>query len=100
MVIGLLVFPDGFSGAAHIEMLKAVKRTLKSKLRKNTAELKGGKLALSIKKYFLREASKQQNWCLYVAISDKKSWINNHLRRNHKLEKKALYDEIAKHIFF
>lgn len=100
MVIGLLVFPDGSAGAAHIGMVQAVKRTLKNKLPKYTAELKGSKLTLSIKKYFLRESHKQPNWRLYVAVADKKSWVNHHHKNNHKLDKKVLYDELAKRIFF
>lgn len=48
LVIGLLVFPESVAGAAHIRMVKAVKRTLKNKLHKNTVELKGNKLPISI----------------------------------------------------
>jgi hypothetical protein len=34
-----------------------------------------------------------------MAVSDKKSWVTHHLKNNLKLEKKVLYDEIAKRIF-
>lgn len=97
LVIALLVCWDD---AAHLAMIRAVKRTLKNKLHKNTAELKGNDLALSIKKYFLKEVSKQANWCLYVAVADKKAWVNHHIS-NYQREpkKKALYDEIAKRLF-
>ena len=99
LIIGLLVFPDGVASAAHINMVQAVKRTLKNKLPKYAAELKGNKLILPIKQYFLRIASKQSNWCLYMAISDKKSWVTHHRKNNLTLEKKVLYDEVAKRIF-
>ena len=75
LIIGLLVFPDGVASAAHINMVQAVKRTLKHKLPKYAAELKGNKLILPIKQYVLRIANKQSNWRLYMAISDKKSWV-------------------------
>lgn len=99
LVIGLLVFPGGAASAAHRGVVQAVKRTLKNKLQKHTIELKGNKLPLSIKKYFLREVSKQKNWCLYVAVADKKAWASHHIKNNLRLGKKILYDEIAKRIF-
>lgn len=96
LVIGLLVFLDA---AAHTGMIRAVKKTLKNKLPKATLELKGSNLALSIKKYFLREISKQEKWRLYTAIADKKSWVIHHVC-NHRQEpeKKILYDELAKRL--
>lgn len=100
LVVGLLVFPDGASGAAHTSMVRAVKRTLKNKLRKQAAELKGIKLPLSSKKYFLKEMNEQENWQLYIAIADKKAWASHHFRNKIKLCRKALYDEVAKRIFF
>ncbi len=101
LVIGLLVFPDGIAGvAAHTAMLKAVKRTLKNKLPKYTAELKGNKLSLAIKKYFLKGVKEQENWRLYMAIADKKAWLSYHSNQDNKVKKKILYDEIAKRLFF
>jgi hypothetical protein len=100
LVIGLLVFQDSVAGAAHIGMVQAVKRTLKNKLQKRAVELKGSKLPISVKKYFLRELNKQTNWRLYVAVADKKAWVSHHTKNNMKLGRKTLYDEIAKRIFF
>lgn len=54
LVIGLLVFPDGVNGDAHKAMVRAIKRTIKNKLPKGTIELKGSKVTLSIKRYFLK----------------------------------------------
>ncbi len=97
LVMALLVCLDD---DAHLAMIRAVKRTLKNKLPKSTPELKGNNLSLSIKKYFLKEVSKQTNWCLYTAVADKKTWVNHHIS-NHRREpeKKALYDEVAKRLF-
>ncbi len=97
LVIALLVCWDA---AAHLAMIRSVKRTLKNKLPRNTPELKGNDLALPIKKYFLKEIAKETNWCLYAAIADKKAWLKHH-NSNHKSEpkKKSLYDEIAKRLF-
>lgn len=95
LIIGLLVFPNGSSSIAHSAMVQAIKRTLKNKLPKNTAEIKGSKLALPIKQYFLKEANKQTDWCLYAAIADKRSWSQHHPT----LAKKDLYNEVARRIF-
>lgn len=63
-------------------------------------ELKGSNLSLAIKKYFLKEIQKSENWCLYVAIADKKTWIDHHnFNHSHALKKKIVYDEVAKRIF-
>lgn len=35
-----------------------------------------------------------------MAIADKEAWLNHHTKHNHLLDKKALYNEIAKRIFF
>ncbi len=96
-VMGLLVCWDD---AAHSTIIRAVKRTLKNKLPPNTPELKGSRLSSPIKQYFLKEADKEKNWCLYSAIADKKTWIKHHLT-NHREEpkKRILYDEIAKRLF-
>ena len=96
LVIGLLVFPDGGTSASHKSVINAVKRTFKNKLSKYTGELKGNKLTLSIKKYFLREADPESNWCLYAAVADKASWVKYHPQ----IGGKVLYDEIAKRLFF
>lgn len=92
LVMGLLVFLDV---PAHAAMVRAVKRTLKNKMSKAASELKGTHSVLPIKKYFLREMNKHTNWCLYVAIADKKSWLQHHIR-NHRREpdKKAIYNEL------
>ncbi len=97
LIISLLVFLDE---SAHLAMSRAVKRTLKNKLPKFTLELKGNDLSLPIKKYFLKEVNKEENWRIYIAIADKKSWVNRHIsKHNHEPKKKALYDEIAKRLF-
>jgi Protein of unknown function (DUF3800) len=97
LVIALLVCWDE---VAHLAMIRSVKRTLKNKLPKNTSELKGSNLALSIKKYFLKEINKEANWCLYAAVADKKAWVDHHISNHHREpKKKALYDEIAKRLF-
>ncbi len=97
LVITLLVCWDE---AAHLAMIRSVKRTLKNKLPKNTSELKGSNLALSIKKYFLKEINKEANWCLYAAVADKKAWVNHHVSNHrYKPKKKVLYNEIAKRLF-
>ncbi len=97
LVIGLLVCWDD---VAHASIIRAIKKTLKNKLPRNTPELKGSDLALPIKKYFLKEVSKPKNWCLYTAIADKKAWVNHHMNNHHQtLQKKALYDEVAKRLF-
>lgn len=97
LVIGLLVF---FDDAAHLGMLRAVKKMLRNKLPKNLPELKGSNLTLPVKKYFLKELNEHKNWCLYTAAADKKAWVKHHVSNNYKMpEKKALYDEIAKRLF-
>lgn len=96
LVIGVLVFLED---TAHTAMVRAVRKTVKNKIPKTIVELKGRSLALPIKKYFLKEMNKEEKWRLYVAIADKKSWIEHHIR-NHQREpeKKALYDELAKRL--
>lgn len=97
LVIGLLVF---FDTRAHSRMKQAVKRTLKNKLPKNTPELKGCHLSLSIKKYFLKTANKENNWSLYAAIADKKCWVKHYISKyRQEPNKKDLYNEIAKRLF-
>lgn len=97
LVIALLAC---WSDDARLSVICSVKRTLKNKLPKGTFELKGSDLALPIKKYFLKEISKEKNWCLYAAVADKKTWVNHHVS-NHRCEpkKKALYDELARRLF-
>lgn len=96
-VIALLVCLDN---QTHKSTLQSVKKTLRNKLPKNTIELKGNNLTLAIKKYFLKEMQRVENWCLYAAITDKKSWVDNHNRNNsHVLKKKMLYDEVSKRLF-
>ena len=97
LVIGLLVCWDSTSQAS---VNRAVRRTLKNKLPKNTSELKGSNLVLPIKKYFLKEMNRGKNWCLYTAAADKKAWVEHHISR-HQCEpgKKDLYDELAKRLF-
>lgn len=54
----------------------------------------------AIKKYFFKEISKQSNWCLYVAVADKKAWVSHHISNYHRTpKKKILYDEIARRLF-
>lgn len=96
LVIGLLVFPSGGNSTSHQLVMNAVKRTFKNKLPKCTKELKGNHLTLPIKKYFLREAAPQSNWCLYAAIVDKISWSKHHPQTDGKV----LYNEIAKRLFY
>lgn len=97
LVIVLLVCYDQDSNE---NALRAIKKTLKSKVSKNTNELKGSALALPIKKYFLSQMRKCSNWYLSAAIADKKTWLRNHNANNHyELKKKVLYDEIAKRVF-
>ncbi len=96
LVLGLLVFLDD---AAHLAMIRAIRKTLKNKLPKKSSELKGSNLTLSVKKYFLREVIKQKNWCLYTAIADKKAWVEYHVSNCwREPEKKALYDEMARRL--
>lgn len=96
-VIAILVCLDN---SANKSVAQAVKRTLKNKLPKNTVELKGSNLALAIKQYFLKEMRKTENWCLYAAIADKKTWLAHHnFNNSHALKKKTMYDEVAKRIF-
>lgn len=94
LVIGLLVF---FDRVSHTEMIRAVRKTLKKKMPKRIYELKGIHLDLSLKKYFLRASKKENNWCLYTAIADKKSWLAHHTSNHHnkELDKKALYNELT-----
>lgn len=81
LVIGLLVFPESIAGAAHIRMVKAVKRILKNKLHKNTVELKGNKLLISIKKYFLKEMNKQADWpYMWLLLIKKVGYLIYHLK--------------------
>jgi hypothetical protein len=97
LVIALLVCYDL---DANANTLRSVKNTLKNKTSKNSNELKGNALALPIKKYFLSQMRKCSNWYLSAAIADKKTWLRNHKANNHhELQKKVLYDEIAKRVF-
>lgn len=97
LVVALLVCYDD---DANDNTMRAVRKTLKSKVSKNTGELKGSFLALPIKKYFLTQMRKCSGWYLSAAIADKKSWLrNHHANHNHELKKKVLYDEIAKRVF-
>jgi len=43
---------------------------------------------------------KTEDWCLYIAVADKKTWLEHH-NRNHSyaLKRTMLYDEIAKRLF-
>jgi len=96
-VIAILVCLDNQVNKTTIQ---AVKKTLRNKLPKNTIELKGSNLAFAIKKYFLKEMNKTENWCLYAAIADKKTWLAHHnFNHSHALKKKTMYDEVAKRIF-
>lgn len=89
LIMGLLICWDE---AAHLAIIRAVKRTLKNKLPKNTHELKGSHLSLTIKQYFLKEMNEQTNWCLYSAIADKKTWIKHHvLNHNREPEKRTFF---------
>lgn len=85
---------------ANKSTIQAVKRTLRNKLPKNTQELKGSRLKLAIKQHFLKGMQKFDDWCLYAAIADKKTWIAHHNSKNNgKLKKRVLYDEVAKRVF-
>ena len=96
-VIGLLLCLDNQTNKSTIQ---SVKKTLRNKLPKNVMELKGRDLELPVKKYFLKEMRKGDNWCLYVAATDKKAWLDHHNNNySHTLKKKILYDEVAKRIF-
>lgn len=57
-------------------------------------------LDLLLKKYFLKVLKKENNWCLYTAIADKKSWLSHHVSNHHnrELDKKALYNELARRL--
>ncbi|MCX7120861.1 MAG: DUF3800 domain-containing protein [Gammaproteobacteria bacterium] len=97
LVIALLVCYDD---EASDNTMRAVRKTLKTKVSKNTHELKGSFLALPIKKYFLDQMKKCSGWYLSAAIADKKSWLRNHrANHNHEPKKKVLYDEIAMSVF-
>lgn len=96
-VIALLVCMDKNANKTTIQ---SVKKTLRNKLPKNTVELKGSNLILSIKKYFLRDMRKANNWYLCIAIADKKTWVKHHHCSNpHMLKTKMVYDELAQRIF-
>ena len=97
LVIGLLVCLDE---QAHAQVRRSVKRTLRNKLPQNSPELKGYKLSLSIKMYFLKEITKAKNWRLYVAVADKKSWATHYFSSHgEQPNKKVLYNEVAKRLF-
>lgn len=79
---------------------RSVKKTIRNKLEKNTVELKGRKMRLPVKQYFLKEMRKVDEWSLYVAVADKQSWVVHHnSNHSHDLKKRALYDEVARRIF-
>lgn len=85
---------------ANKHVSNSVKRTLKNKLPKSTRELKGSNLTLAIKKYFLKEVRKNEDWYLHVGIANKKIWLDHHHANNsHDLKKKVLYDNLAKKVF-
>ena len=97
LVIGLLVCLDE---QAHAQIIRAVKRTLRNKLPKNSPELKGHKLSLPIKLYILKEITKEKNWRLYLAVADKKSWAAHYFSSHgEQPNKKVLYNEVAKRLF-
>ncbi len=97
LIIVLLVCMDA---QAHKGTMRSVKKTLKNKLEKNTMELKGRNIKLPVKEYFLKQMRKVEDWGLYIAITDKKTWIAHHNRHHsHELKKKVLYDEVARRIF-
>lgn len=78
---------------------RAIKLTLKNKFFDRLYELKGSDTSLAIKKYFFKKIPLANNWRLYAAIADKKTWLHHHVK-NHgtELNKKALYDEVAKRL--
>ncbi|OGT42860.1 MAG: hypothetical protein A3F13_06510 [Gammaproteobacteria bacterium RIFCSPHIGHO2_12_FULL_40_19] len=89
-----------FDREANKTTIQSVKKTLRNKLPKNAAELKGSNLAIAIKKYFLKEMKKVENWCLYLAVADKKTWIEHHNNNHaHSLKSNTFYDEVAKRVF-
>ena len=99
LVIGILACLDN---AAHKSVVQAVRRTLRNKLPKNTPELKGNRLPIDIKKYFLKELKNDRaDWSLYIAIADKKAWLTHYISKHYfEPKKEVLYNELAKRLFF
>lgn len=96
-VIAILVCEGNQANKATIQ---AVKKTLRNKLPKNTMELKGSNLTLAIKKYFLKEMEKNKDWCLYVAVADKLTWLEHHnSKHSYALTRTMLYDAVAERLF-
>lgn len=96
-VIALLVCMDR---EANKRTIQSVKKTLRNKLPKSAVELKGSKLTLPIKKYFLREMRKAENWYLCIGVANKRTWVDHHYCNNaHTLKTKMVYDELARRIF-
>lgn len=87
-----------YSNGAREELRKAVKRTLKNKLKRNqkrkrsTRELKGTNTTLEVKKYFYRNI-KNDDWTVYTLALDKLR-VTHHLRT--KVGKKKLYNFLAR----
>lgn len=98
LVIGVLVCFDHFT---YKSVVQAVRRTLKNKLPKMTPELKGNRLPIYIKKYFLKElTSNDGDWSLYMAVADKKAWLARYISKYHfEPRKEVLYNELAKRLF-
>ena len=96
LVIALLVYEND-NGTNHIR--RCVQKTLRNKAPKNAYELKGSFLTPTVKKYFLNEMKKSENWRLYAGIADKQCWMNHHVMNNSDTaKKKILYEEISKRV--
>lgn len=80
----------------NLAIVRAVKRTLENKFSNNVSELKGSHTILSIKQYFLKQLKPYNNWRLYAAIANKKTWLIHHKsNHNNEPQKSILYDEVA-----
>lgn len=98
-IIGALVCKN-IDSYKHIQ--KSVERTIKNKInykknqKKNkTLELKSFDTPLHIKKYFLKQCLKNNDWDLYFCIFDKVDYVKNFGSLKSSTDKKNVYNLIA-----